>query len=48
MIAIFLLGASVGSLVTMIRHRGELADIRAQLDRMQVQMVRKDKDKEAA
>lgn len=48
MIAIFLLGASVGSLITMIRYRGELADIRAQLGRMQVQMVRKDKDKEAA
>jgi len=34
-IAIFMLGASSDSLITMIRFRSKLADIRARLDRIQ-------------
>ena len=34
-IAILMLGASAGALITMIRFRSELADIRAGLDRIQ-------------
>jgi len=34
-IGILLLGASTGSFLTMIRFRGELADIRIRLDRIQ-------------
>lgn len=45
-IAIFLLGASVGSLITTIRYRNELAQLRAQLDR--IQQWTEQKDKEAA
>jgi len=36
-IGIFLLGASTGSFLTMIRFRSELAEIRARLDRIQKQ-----------
>jgi hypothetical protein len=34
-IAIFIIGASTGALITMIRFRSELADIRERLDRIQ-------------
>ena len=34
-IAIFLLGASASSLVTRIRFRSELADLKARIDRIQ-------------
>jgi len=33
-IAIFLLGASAGSFLTMIRFRSELAELKARLERM--------------
>jgi hypothetical protein len=36
-IGIFLLAASTGSFLTMIRFRSELAEIRARLDRIQKQ-----------
>jgi len=42
-LAIFLLGASVGSLITTIRYRGELAQLRAQLEQIQKAANQKDK-----
>ncbi len=45
-LGIFLLGASAGSLITMIRYRHELGCLRAQFD--QIQKEENQKDKEAA
>ena len=45
-IAIFLLGASVGSLITTIRYRSELAHLEAQIK--QIQQQTKTQNREAA
>ena len=39
-LAIFLLGASVGSLITMIRYRGELGRVREMLEKIQREIER--------
>ncbi len=43
-IGVFLLGASVGSLVTTIRYRSELAHVRAKLEHIQKETERKAKE----
>lgn len=43
-IAIFLLGASTGSLITMIRYRQELDHLKAQLEQLQQALGQKGKE----
>ena len=43
-LAIFLLGASVGSLITMIRYQGELGRVREMLEKIQREIERQGKE----